>query len=80
MLERGISGANVKNVNPIFSQRDFVVVWFFCRVRRVVKIQRAIVGATLEELASKRATAKPKPVAADAAAAKYVFARFCELL
>ena len=39
----------------------------------MAKVQRAIVGATLEELAKKRVLSKPKPVVADDAAAKYEY-------
>ena len=44
------------------------------KTRRMVKVQRAIVGASLEELAKKKQVSKPKAKvsAADAAAAKEV--------
>ena len=49
------------------------------RTRKAVKVQRAIVGASLEDLMKKKQATKPKSAATDAAL-KYVYSWLCVVI
>lgn len=69
--EEGILKKKYVPANSDVIQRQFNLIYLFLfttfRARRVVKVQRAIVGATLEELSKKRQATKPVNVATEAA-------------
>lgn len=65
--ERHPGGRCQEEVRPSRENNTKLLITLICRARRVVKVQRAIVGATLEELSKKRQIAKPVSVATEAA-------------